>query len=64
MSSSCQSKILALKSAIVLRTPTLRAGSQFRIPKSALDNVLVFLANVGILAKNFCAVDKIIAAVR
>ena len=51
MSSLCQSKILELKSAI-------------RIPQSAIYKVLVFLANVGILAKNFCAADEVLAAVR
>ena len=40
------------KSAIVLRTPTLRVGSQFRIPKSAID----LLQKVGpfLIAPSFC----------
>jgi hypothetical protein len=51
MSSLCRFKLSELKSA-------------FRIPKSAIYNVLVFLANVGILAKNFRAAGEVLVAVR
>jgi hypothetical protein len=62
MSNSCQFKISALKSAIRIPKPGTRPKGGSPQDKSSIYKVLVFLANVGILAQNFCVIDAVAAA--